>query len=125
MCVKTRKSDTHKERYYHFSLDDALGQISHATVFIREDKVSTVLLDKPWGATLSLCSTHDQFCRKIGRQVARRRFFRGDKVNISGDKYEDAKEFLQNALDAAFAKDNDRLMEKRFVILEKNDDATK
>lgn len=70
MSVHTKKSDTVPERYAHVEIYNS-DLASRATVFAR-------LIDGVWLTSISYCSNHDHFDRKIGRNVARRRFFAGN-----------------------------------------------
>jgi len=68
------KSTTHEERYAHFTEHNCNINFGHrfcgATVFARkEEKRNT------WFMAIAFCSRKDKFCRKVGRQVARRRYF--------------------------------------------------
>lgn len=73
-----RKSTTHEEQYYHVRIPDydlVKGKwISGGTVFFRKEKTG-------WVASVARCSVYDQFNRKKGRNVARRRYF------LKGGKY--------------------------------------
>lgn len=68
------KSTTHEERFMHFKLGEH-GLLpehplaSHVTVFLRREDGGS------WYLSFALCSKKDQFSRRIGRQVARRRYF--------------------------------------------------
>jgi hypothetical protein len=55
------KSTTHEERYYHIGND--------GTVFFRRES------DGKWYASIALCDARDQFVRRVGRCVARRKYF--------------------------------------------------
>ena len=70
------KSTTHKERYYHFIRDDTLpgihSKIKAVTAFAREEPAG----DKQhWYISMAFCLEGDQFERKTGRQIARRKYF--------------------------------------------------
>ncbi len=69
MSFETRKSDTHEERYYHIPIDGH-PKVHMATVFVREDTPGK------WSAAVAFCAHGDTFSRRIGRQTARRRYFR-------------------------------------------------
>lgn len=90
-----RKSTTHQERYYHFDLwkepnrDLAAGiptsprfWFSDVSVYARRHNETG-----EWHMAVALCSILDQFSRRIGRQVARRRFFRDlSRVHLVGQE---------------------------------------
>jgi hypothetical protein len=59
------RSNTHDERFYHIQ-DGAV----RGTVFFRKETPTD-----NWRASVSLCHPNDQFNRKTGRVVARRRYF--------------------------------------------------
>lgn len=73
------RSTTHKEMFFHIQYDPALAPFLGATVFAREENGT-------WYASTALCSPHDDFCRRRGRTVARRRYFlakmRGSAVQV-------------------------------------------
>lgn len=79
------KSTTHEERFVHFPcMDDHIpgcstGNFNYpkaASAFCREEEPNS------WFAAFSFCVWEDQFSRKIGRQVARRRYFEGNRIPI-------------------------------------------
>ena len=63
----TRKSTTHKERIFHIPVEHERWK--YVTVFCREESPGL------WYYQRALCDKRDQFCRKIGRTLARRRYF--------------------------------------------------
>lgn len=65
------RSTTHEERYYHVD--------NRATVFFRKEEGS-------WLGSLSLVHPKDQFSRKIGRNVARRKYFNGYKFYLTDNE---------------------------------------
>jgi hypothetical protein len=68
MKYKTSK----REMYYHLTkpFKDTQGRVFNgATVFFRQED------EHNWYGTVALCSKDDQFSRKVGRNVARRRYF--------------------------------------------------
>ena len=69
MPQRPYKSTTHKETYCHLRLKNH-PELQAITVFMRQEN------DGIWYCTPALCVKHDQFDRRIGRQVARRRYFR-------------------------------------------------
>jgi|SRR5699024_4499540 len=84
-----RKSTTNKEFYFHFrNIDHA--KVSDMTVFCREEEPGSGVFN----FTASLCSPNDQFSRRIGRSVARRRYFNDAASRIS---FEVTEEDLSNA----------------------------
>lgn len=73
------KSTTHKEQYAHIHLPFKPSRYDEArwiggTVFAR-------LEEQGWFASVALCVKGDQFCRRIGRTVARRKFM-ASKGNV-------------------------------------------
>lgn len=62
---KPHKSTTHEEMFFHID--------NKATVFFRKE-------GDQWRASVALRSERDQFCRKTGRCVARRKYFNGKSV---------------------------------------------
>lgn len=75
MSAHTKKSDTVPERYVHLSVAAHSTLATHATVFARKT-------DDVWRAAVAYCSYSDAFSRKIGRNIARRRFFKPKSNNI-------------------------------------------
>ena len=76
MSIATKKSDTTPERYVHVKVDHPM--VSHVTVFARK-------IDEHWFASAAMCSKKDQFVRKMGRNMARRRFFtQGPMARLKG-----------------------------------------
>lgn len=68
MSVYTKKSDTVEERFAHL---DIVPDLAHkATVFARKEADG-------YYASVAYCSLQDDFNRRIGRNVARRRYFSG------------------------------------------------
>jgi hypothetical protein len=53
------------------------SDINGATAFYRMED------DGKWYVSIALCCMKDQFCRKTGRQVARRKYFQGKKFPCS------------------------------------------
>ncbi len=66
MSELTKKSDTHEERFIHLALNH--DRFHHATLFARKE-------NKNWWYTIAFCVKGDIFCKKIGRSVARRKYF--------------------------------------------------
>lgn len=67
MSKHTKKSDTHEEKYLHYPVLSPIA--SHGTLFARREA------DGYWYASTAYCSLADQFNRRLGRQIARRRYF--------------------------------------------------
>jgi len=82
------KSNTHEEMFFHFHepLYDHAAKVEKkfngATVFLRCEM-------GVWKGAASLCSSNDPFSRKVGRQVARRRFFSTSKKLVEEGKFGD------------------------------------
>lgn len=75
------KSTTHEEQYFHVEQD--------GTVFFRKE-------NGIWAATVAFRNPKDNFCRRTGRNIARRKWF-GQGPHVIGDNsekvtYEDAVE---------------------------------
>ena len=75
------KSTTHEEQYFHVE--------QQGTVFFRKEHGL-------WSGTVAYRNPKDNFCRRTGRNVARRKWF-GDGPHVLGDNsekvtYEDAVE---------------------------------
>lgn len=66
MMITPRRSTTHKEQYAHIRLP-AFDRWAAGTVFVR-------LEDEGWFASVALCIKADQFSRRVGRTVARRKY---------------------------------------------------
>ncbi len=62
------KSTTHEEKFFHFQTPDS-KILKAITVFARKED------DGRWYAAGAFCVKGDEFNRKIGRTVARRRYF--------------------------------------------------
>ncbi len=94
-------STTHNERYYHLTeertrtvrkTDKKTGttkmvpiteQIGYATVFFRQEAPrATASPTEDWYASVALCDHRDQFTRRSGRAVARRKYFSGKFIRI-------------------------------------------
>jgi len=61
------KSTTHEENFAHIKLDTH-PDLQAITVFVRKE-------DDGWYGSSARCVHGDQFCRRTGRQIARRRYF--------------------------------------------------
>lgn len=69
-----RKSTTHEELFFQIKEPFVNNgrEYSRATVFFRnEGSVASPL----WFGSVAKCSANDQFCKKVGRSLARRRYF--------------------------------------------------
>lgn len=71
MNQRPHKSTTHDEEFIH------VGQ--RGTVFFRKED------DGQWYCSGALCHNKDQFNRKTGRTVARRRYFNGMYSKVEGE----------------------------------------
>lgn len=107
--MNSHKSTTHQERFYHFDLwtddnkDLAKGChfsprffYTNVTVFARRHNQTG-----EWHMAVALCSRDDQFSRRIGRQVARRRYFADlSRVHYVGRicKYDRIKDIVNKIL---------------------------
>lgn len=76
------KSTTHNERFYHITVPQHFGKDKRATVFFREESDGTIK------ASLALCHEKDQFNRRLGRTVARRKYFQGKCRKVEAMSYE-------------------------------------
>jgi hypothetical protein len=79
-----------KETYHHarnvsvLVFGDKPGDtrvVDNATAFIRPDKSGQLY------ASFAECDSRDQFNRKVGRTVARRKWFAGNRVAVAGDDF--------------------------------------
>lgn len=102
------KSTTHEERYVHIIAYKATEDvpkhifekyIAH-TVFFRKEEAPDG--HKRWYASASHCVHADQFTRRTGRTVARRRYFAKKGVvwvlGTESPNYEDAVDLLNRGL---------------------------
>ena len=68
------KSLTHEEKFFHIGpIGTNKKSYNGATVFMRRED------DFLWYASVALCSSQDQFCRRTGRSAARRNYFAGKR----------------------------------------------
>ena len=82
------KSLTTPERFYHFLPSFIGGGDPSATSMGKTKELvpessGTVFMRKQgdyWFASVALCDPRDQFCRRTGRLVARRKFFQKPKL---------------------------------------------
>lgn len=89
MSTTPHKSTTHDERFYH--VNATLGGVSiekRATVFFRKEDDGTV------HASLALCHDNDQFNRRVGRSVSRRKYFQGKRRKVEEMSYEVAEKMV-------------------------------
>ncbi len=66
------KSTTHQEEYFHI-IDDLETLLTGHTTYL-----GTVFMRREvdgWYASIAVLHHGDQFCRRVGRNVARRRYF--------------------------------------------------
>lgn len=87
------KSTTHDERFYHVNATLGSGQMhllapKRATVFFRKENDGTV------HASLALCHDNDQFNRRVGRSVSRRKYFQGKRRKVEEMSYEVAEKMV-------------------------------
>ena len=98
------KSNTHKEQFFHLFQKHGVDTPHFAhTVFCREelDKNGTSL---GWFGQYSTCvqGDADRFCRKYGRNLARRKYFNSVAktiwIGFSKPKYEDIRAILEETV---------------------------
>lgn len=84
------KSTTHDERFYHVTVDGVEDGTKRGTVFFRKE---------PRGifASVAVCHAKDQFSRRIGRNISRRKYFLGQFLPVKEMSYEVAESMLYNA----------------------------
>jgi len=87
------KSTTHEEKFFH--LRDYNGYDDHATVFMRKEGES-------WYGSAALCHEKDNFCRKVGRSVARRKYFLGKKFDVSEPTLDGAYEVVHAVINSMY-----------------------
>ena len=86
----SHRSTKADERYYHhkYQTKPTVGQrdrqLSAVTAFARQDK------DGTWYVAYAECDSRDQFCRRVGRNVARRKWFAGKRTPLEEINYESA-----------------------------------
>jgi hypothetical protein len=66
MTFVRHKSDTHDERYFHVKIPN--GRYAGCTFFFRKE-------GGLWLYAIAMCSNVDQFQKRVGRNIARRRYF--------------------------------------------------
>lgn len=81
------RSNTHKERFYHFIAER--GHLIGNQNVVKPGKAITVFVrqeDDPqqWFATAASCHPNDNFCRKTGRTIARRKYFLQKNIYFIG-----------------------------------------
>lgn len=69
------KSTTHEEKFFHFQTPDS-PYFRAITVFARKES------DGAWYSTPGMCSWDDEFTRKLGRTVSRRRYFQRPEKRV-------------------------------------------
>ena len=77
------KSLTTPERFYHFRPVASAEILPFGLVVYPNEPSGTVFMRKQgdyWYASVALCDPRDQFCRRTGRLVARRKFFQKPKL---------------------------------------------
>lgn len=67
-------STTHRETFFHVGL--AHPNYSYGTVFVRNS-------GELWAMVAAICSRADQFSRKRGRTISRRRYFQDPTKTIA------------------------------------------
>lgn len=85
VAARPHKSTTHEELFFHIN--------NRGTVFFRKE-------EGEWRASYALRDPRDQFCRKTGRTIARRKFFQGKVVGSAGSarpSYEQAEDVISFA----------------------------
>ena len=89
--MNPHRSTTHQERYYHFQDLPGQTKFKAATVFARKEEFTG------WFLSIAFCAMGDSFQRRIGRQVARRRYFKGTNWFAGQEmNYEIAETFMKN-----------------------------
>lgn len=75
------RSTTHEEGYMHLRKEEPVtDEIRAKTIFLRKEA------DGLWYSTEATCVVWDQFCRRTGRQIARRRYFRWPQDRVAYGK---------------------------------------
>lgn len=80
--MNAHKSTTHKEFFFHIKNEAELEQgrwintYKAGTVFIREEHPGE------WRASVARCSVNDNFCKRTGRSVSRRKYFQDKIVDV-------------------------------------------
>jgi hypothetical protein len=96
------RSTTHEEIYHHFPINDPFNKYRGATFFARNATPPNPFQTtaQNWGATVAVCSIKDEFIRKRGRTVARRRYFQEQPVAYFNHKptWEEAGEVVAHYL---------------------------
>jgi hypothetical protein len=90
---RPHKSTTHEEQFYH--VIHAWKGFKGGTVFFRRNNETS------WTGAVSVCAPEDQFSRKRGRTVSRRRFFQQPEHNfiMTGEpSYDTAESLVLNAI---------------------------
>ncbi len=79
MSRETKKSDSVPEKYFHIHVENNM-RVHRATVYGRK-------VDDVWFASVAFCAHGDTFDRRIGRQMARRKFFAEYNKWTNNDAY--------------------------------------
>lgn len=83
---KPHKSTTHEERYYHIRNH---ANLLEGTVFLRKE-VDESHPDGKWYGSVAIRDERDSPNKRIGRQVARRKYFNGKRVAVNTASYDEA-----------------------------------
>lgn len=89
--MNPHKSTTHDERFYHVKVVQIGYDVSgdkRATVFFRKESDGTI------NASVALCHEKDQFSRRLGRAVSRRKYFQGKRHKVEEMSYEVAEDLV-------------------------------
>lgn len=84
------KSTTHDERFYHVTIEGVEDGTKRGTVFFRKES------DGQINASVAVCHAKDQFNRRMGRNVARRKYFQGKTRPVPLMSYDVAEGLLLN-----------------------------
>ena len=79
MEQRPHKSTTHEERFLHIKTPDS-PKFEAVTVFMRKED------DGNWYSTPALCVKGDEFNRRIGRNISRRRYFQEPDIRANFGK---------------------------------------
>lgn len=91
------KSTTHEEKYFHIRDRDDGG--SDGTVFFRKE-------GEQWYGSAALCHEKDNFCRRTGRSIARRKYFQGKKFEVEVPDTDTAYEVMYAAMGNMYGETN-------------------
>ena len=73
---------------------DYNGFGANATVFMRQEN------DGMWYGSAAFCHANDNFDRRVGRSVSRRKYFMGQRVGVAGPTLSEANEVINGFLPA-------------------------